>query len=60
MTKKKQVDWKVVSTGLICLTVLELYALSQGIDGKLLATVVGIIAVTIGIVIPNPISKETY
>lgn len=49
MTKKKQkIDWRIVCTGIACLSGLEIYALSQGINGTMLAIVVGIIAATIG------------
>ncbi len=53
--EKEKIDWRIISTALICLTALELYALSQGYDGLLLLSVFGIIAATIGVVIPNPI-----
>lgn len=49
---KKKIDWRIVCTGLICLTVLELYALSQGVDGMWLRIVTIAIASVIGIVIP--------
>ena len=57
MTKKKikKINWKVGCTGLICLTAMEIYALSQGIDGVILSTVIAIIALAIGVSIPNPI-----
>ena len=59
MTKKKpQIDWKIVCIGLVCLTALELYALSMGINGTLLKLVMTIIALTIGITIPNPIKPK--
>ena len=53
MTKKKEtkIDWRIVCTGLACLTAIELYALSQGIDGKLLGIVLLIIGAAIGITI---------
>ena len=54
---KKEINWKVVVTGLVCITALEIYALSQGINGLVLTTVVGIIAIAIGVTIPNPIKK---
>ena len=53
--KKKEIDWKVIVTGLICLTTLECFALSQGINGTLLKGVLIAIALSIGITIPNPI-----
>lgn len=57
MTKKKvkqKVDWKIVCTGLACLTGLEVYAISQGINGTMLVTVVAIIAGAIGWTLPTP------
>jgi len=54
MKKKTKVDWRIVCTGLICLTVLNLYALSQGINGTILSLVLIVIAGVIGITIPTP------
>lgn len=54
MTNKKKVDWKVLCTGLVCITVIELYALSIGINGMLLTTMVALIAAIVGINIPRP------
>ena len=53
MSDKKKVDWRIVCTGLICLTGLEIFALTQGINGTLLKLVLVIIAGTIGYTIPN-------
>ena len=44
----------IVITGLICLTILEIYALSQGINGTLLTIVIAVIAGAMGIMIPTP------
>lgn len=55
MTKKKQVDWRVLCVALACLTALEIYALSRGINGTILTIVVGIIAGVAGFTIPTPI-----
>jgi len=58
MTKKKEtIDWKIVVAGLMCLTAIQMFALSQGIDGTLMTLVIGIIALAIGVSIPNPIKK---
>ncbi len=54
MTKKKSVNWKVVCTGLICITGLGAYAISQGINGTVFTIVVAIIAGAIGISVENP------
>ena len=51
---KQKIDFRVVCVGLVCLTALELYALSQGINGTLLKLVLIAIAATIGIAIPTP------
>ena len=57
MTKKKQqTDWRIVAVGLGCITALEIYALSQGVNGMVLTTVIGIIALAIGVTIPNPLN----
>ena len=54
MVKKKSVNWKVMCVGLVCLTGLEIYALSQGINGTIFTFVVAIIAGAIGITIKSP------
>jgi len=55
--KKDKIDWRVVVTGLVCLTALEIYALSIGINGVVLTTIIGIIALAIGVYIPKPTKK---
>jgi hypothetical protein len=59
MNKKTQnkVDWKVICTGLVCLTVAELYALNQGINGTIFTLYVAILAGAIGVFVPNPLKK---
>ena len=54
---KETINWKLVAVGLICITALEIYALSQGVNGLILTAVVGIIAAAIGVAIPNPMKK---
>jgi len=49
----KKIDWKIIMTGLICITIIELYALHQGINGILLTIVIGIIAAACGVAIPK-------
>ena len=44
----------VICTGIVCITVIECYALSKGINGIVLTGVIGIIAGAIGITIPTP------
>lgn len=47
------IDWKIVVSGIICLTVLEIVALMNGINGTLFSLVVVIIGVAIGVTIPS-------
>ena len=53
-TKIPKIDWRIVVTALVCITVLEIYALSQGINGVQLAIVIGAICTVAGIAIPRP------
>jgi len=48
-----KIDWHIVVCGMICLTIAELYAISQGINGTLLLIFVGIMATAMGIAIPK-------
>jgi len=54
---KKTVDWKIIVFGLACITAIEIYALSQGINGAILTGVIATIGVVIGVTIPNPIKS---
>jgi len=54
MAKKTKTNTPVIITALICITILELYALSQGINGVLLTTVIAAIAALVGVVFPTP------
>ncbi len=54
MEKKEKIDWKIVCTGIAALTALEIYALSQGINGTLLRIVIIVIGLAIGVIIPVP------
>ncbi len=49
----------VIITGLICITLLEAWAIYNGINGTILTIVIAIIAGAIGVTIPTPkIFKE--
>ena len=52
MTPKKKIDWRIVCTGILALTILEIYALSQGINGTLFSIIIAMIGLAIGITIP--------
>ena len=53
MVKKKLIDWKVICAGIFCLTAIEIVALLNGINGVVLSTIIGIIALSIGVAIPK-------
>ena len=50
---KKKIDWKIMCTGLVCITGLEVYALSQGINGTLLTIVIAVLAGVMGLTMPQ-------
>ena len=56
-TKKKEIDWRVICVGLICITTAEIFALSKGINGTIFTIYALIIGGAIGVAIPNPIKK---
>ena len=55
---KAKVNKSVIITGLLCLTAMEIVALYKGINGVLLTTIVGIIALAIGVAIPQGVIKK--
>ena len=52
--KKEHIDWRIVCTGILALVILEIYALSQGINGTLFRIVIAVIGLAIGVTIENP------
>jgi len=58
MTTKKKVDWRVVSIGMICLTGYGIYAASQGINGTVMAVIIGVLALAMGVAIDKSIIKS--
>ena len=55
---KQKIDWRIVCVALVCLTGIEIYALSQGINGTYLSIVIAVIAGIAGFVIPSPIKTN--
>ena len=56
--KKEHTDRWIVITGIIALAILEIYALSQGINGTLFSLVILLIGLAIGVTIPFEKVKE--
>ena len=50
---KEYIDWRIVIVAIIALTVLEIYALSQGINGILFTTIIAVIAGLAGWTLPQ-------
>ena len=51
--KQHKIDKSVMMTGILAITAMEIFALYQGVDGLLLTTVIGIVALAIGIQLPQ-------
>ncbi len=50
---KKKVDWKVACMAILCLTVLELFAIKNGINGTIRTIIFAMIALIVGIQLPQ-------
>ncbi len=50
---KNEIDWKIIVTALVCITALEIYALSQGFNGTILKTVLVVLAGIAGWSLPQ-------
>lgn len=53
MMTKKKADWRIVITAIVALMILEIYALSQGINGTMLSAVLVVIAGLAGWSLPQ-------
>lgn len=63
MTKKTKktkptIDWRVIIVGILALTVIECVAMANGFNGTVRSIIIAIIAIAIGINIPNPLNKS--
>ncbi len=58
MTKKITTDWRIVCFGIAVIGSLMAYALSLGMNGLLLTSVITIIAVAVGVNIENPFKTK--
>ena len=53
MVIKKKVDWKVACTAIVCLSILEIAAMHYGINGTMRTIIFSLIALTVGIQLPQ-------
>ncbi len=54
---KRKIDWKIVCMGILCLSIVEIYAMTLGLNGTLRAAYFAIVAGVIGLTIPSPLSR---
>lgn len=47
------IDWRIVVVGIICLTILEIAALFNGVNGTLFSLVIAVIGLAIGVTLPQ-------
>ena len=52
-TKKKPIDWKVIVGAIASLTIIEIFAMMNGINGTLRTFIVGAICVLAGLSLPQ-------
>tara|TARA_Y100000310_G_C20702423_1_gene831076 strand:+ start:424 stop:591 length:168 start_codon:yes stop_codon:yes gene_type:complete len=50
---KKGIDWRIIIAVVICITALEAFALSKGINGTILTLSIGILAGIGGLSLPQ-------
>jgi amino acid permease len=50
----KAIKTNIIITGIICITILEICAIFNGVDGVLLTGVIAVIAAAIGVILPTP------
>lgn len=52
MTKQK-IDWRLSGIAIVCLTTLELVAMYQGINGTMRTIIFSLIALIVGVQLPQ-------
>ena len=53
MVKKTRIDWKVACVAIVCLSVLEIFAMRNGINGTMRTIIFSLIALIVGIQLPQ-------
>ena len=56
-TKRQRVDWRLSSIAIICLTIIQICAMYHGINGTLRTVIVSVIALIVGVQLPQIKSK---
>ena len=55
--KKEKTDWRVICVGMVCVTIAEIFALYQGINGTIFSGYMLMMGGLAGNIIPSPIKK---
>lgn len=50
---KQKIDWKVACVAIVCLSVLEMFAMHYGINGTFRTVIFSLIALIVGIQMPQ-------
>ena len=50
----KQIDWRIGVCAILCLTVMELAAMHYGINGTMRTIIFSLIALIVGVTMPQP------
>lgn len=58
-TKKQKIDWRLGAIAIVCLTILEIFAMSYGINGTMRSIIFALIALIVGVTIPTPSILKT-
>ena len=51
--KKQKVDWRISGIAIVCLTMIELAAIYNGVNGTMRTIIFGMIALIVGIQLPQ-------
>jgi len=52
-TKKQKVDWRLSGIAIVCLTVIEIFCIQNGVNGLFRSMIFSLIALIVGIQLPQ-------
>ena len=53
LKQMSKIDWRIIICIIISITIIEIYALSQGINGTILTITIGVLGTIGGVAIPK-------
>jgi hypothetical protein len=51
--KREVIDWRIAATAIICLTMIEIIALLNGVNGTVRTIIFSLIALIVGVQMPQ-------